>query len=288
MPKISHRNKVFISYSHADIGWLKRLQVHLKPLEREFQTEIWDDTHIQPGDQWRTEIDTALQEARAVILLISADFLASEFINTHELPNVLEKSRREGAHIFCLILSPSRFKRTKLSEFQAVNSPDNPITSMSHNDQEATFDKVAEMIEGIFETRGAGTSSTSVSEEVPDESGGFFDKREINEIITHSGMLYENEEIEKNLLIYSTEAQKTWLVSTGKRIFCILNEKGTLKSNQSITWVADKESLSPIGTRKYKKYSGLLDLQNHAGWLYSYRLFPTPDDLIGKVNDLLA
>jgi hypothetical protein len=282
------RSKVFVSYSHVDSKWLKRLQVHLRPLEKEFETEIWDDTKIKPGNQWKKEIDIALSHAKAAILLISADFLASEFITKYELPNLLEKSQKDGTFIISILLSPSRFKRTKLSEFQAVNSPDDPITSMSQNDQEATFDKVAEMIEGIFEPRGAKVAIGHSLQLESTETKGFLSKTEIIDVIIKSKTFAENEKIEKTILIYSTETQQTWLVSTRTRVYCILNENGTPKPNQTISWVSDKESLKPVGIRKYKKYSGLLDLHNHAAWLYTYRLFPKPDDLIKEVNELLT
>lgn len=76
----STRTKVFISYSHADKEWLERLRRHLKPLDREGRLECWDDTHIRPGDDWKQEIQNALDTAQVAVLLISADFFASDFI----------------------------------------------------------------------------------------------------------------------------------------------------------------------------------------------------------------
>jgi len=289
MPYINtqKRNKVFISYSHADSKWLIRLQVHLKPLEREFETDIWDDTKIKTGSLWKKEIDAALNQARVAILLVSADFIASDFIQNYELPSLLEKSKEDGAVIIPVLLSPSRFARTNLSDFQAVNTPDNPISAMSQNDQEKTFDKVAEMIEGIFETKKATIHSEYATKISATKSTGFLHEREIIEVVNASGFLAENESVEKALLIYSTEIQQTWLVSTRNRMFCLLNEKGTCKDRQSISWNASKDSLKPISTHKYKKYTGLLDLKNHAGWLYTYRLFPQPEDILSKVHALL-
>jgi internalin A len=80
MPANPHRDKVFISYSHHDTKWLERLRVRLKPLQRIHRVEIWDDTKLKPGSKWREEIANAIKSTAVAIPLISAEFLASDFI----------------------------------------------------------------------------------------------------------------------------------------------------------------------------------------------------------------
>src|SRR3712207_5436395 len=124
----STRTKVFISYSHADKAWLERLKWHLKPLVREGRLECWDDTHIRPGDDWKQEIRTALDTAQVAVLLISARFFASDFIDENELPPLLTAAQKKGVRILPVILSASRFARNPdLARFQTVNPPDQQI-----------------------------------------------------------------------------------------------------------------------------------------------------------------
>ena len=83
------RRTVFISYAHQDVVYLNRLTTHLRPLEREGLLEVWTDTKLIPGANWRREIELALKRARIALLLLSADFMASEFIHHYELPSLL-------------------------------------------------------------------------------------------------------------------------------------------------------------------------------------------------------
>ncbi len=83
------RHKVFISYSHHDAVMLARLQVHLKRLERDGLVTRWDDTDIRIGERWREKIRQAIGAAKIAILLVSPDFLASDFIAKDELPPLL-------------------------------------------------------------------------------------------------------------------------------------------------------------------------------------------------------
>lgn len=145
------RDAVFISYSHADSMWLKRLRVHLKPLERDHRISVWDDTRIQSGADWRNEIRKAIDNAKVAILLVSADFLASDFIATNELPPLLRAAAEDGAIILPVIVSPCRFSKTEgLARFQAVNDPQQPLKAMKGASREREFLKVVDAVEAAF------------------------------------------------------------------------------------------------------------------------------------------
>ena len=100
------RMHVFVSYSHKDEEYFTRLLVHLRPFERNGLIDAWSDTKIKAGQDWQQEIDAALKRATAAILLISADFLASDFIVNNELPPLLFRAQTEGVKIIPVILKP--------------------------------------------------------------------------------------------------------------------------------------------------------------------------------------
>jgi hypothetical protein len=142
--------------------WLERLQVHLKPLEREGIIDRWDDTRITAGQKWKTEIQKALDQARVAVLLISADFLASDFIADDELPPLLSAATNEGLVVLSIILSPSRFARTpSLSQFQAVNDPDRPLLNLERGQQEDIWVKLTADIEETLARPLPASTSTS-------------------------------------------------------------------------------------------------------------------------------
>jgi hypothetical protein len=141
------KKSVFISYSHADSEWLQRVKVHLKPLERNSVIDIWEDTRIKTGDNWKNEIEKALDTSQAAILLVSADFLASDFIVENELPQLLKIAQEQGTRIFQVIISPCCFDETEqLSQFQAVNSPSQTLIEMDRGNQERLLLQLAKDI----------------------------------------------------------------------------------------------------------------------------------------------
>lgn len=143
-------NLVFVSYSHADAKWLAGMRSHLKLLERHAGIEQWDDTKIKPGTHWREEIQNALDRAKVAVLLVSADFLASDFIVTNELPPLLNAAQERGTLILTLIVRPCRFERTELARFQAVNPPSKPLSALSSSRREEWYVKLSGLIEDAF------------------------------------------------------------------------------------------------------------------------------------------
>jgi len=132
------RTKVFVSHSHRDIDFLEDIKRHFKPFFG--QIDFWDDSEIQPGQKWKEEIRMAISETKVAILLVSTDFLGSDFIATDELPPLLDAAEKEGAVILIMIIKPCLFEDfPELNQFQAMNSPNNPISKMDSNEREELF-----------------------------------------------------------------------------------------------------------------------------------------------------
>ncbi len=125
------RTQVFISYSHKDATWLNRLKVNLDVLEDKYPIDVWADTKIQSGERWKDRIEGALNRARVAVLLVSQDFLASDFIKRYELPVLLEAAASKGLTILWVAITPSMVHETEIVTYQATNNPDRPLDSLS-------------------------------------------------------------------------------------------------------------------------------------------------------------
>ena len=143
------RLRIFVSYSQHDAAWLKRLRVHLKPLERDGLIDLWDDTRIATGSIWREQIDAAVESARVAVLLVSGDFLASDFIADNELPPLLEAADHDGCTIMPLLVQPSLFEESQLSRFQAVNREGSTLSELPAAEQEKTLVRLAKEIAAL-------------------------------------------------------------------------------------------------------------------------------------------
>src|SRR5262249_7997131 len=109
-PPKKERRKIFVSYSHRDKEYLERFRVHMMPLLRneEHLLELWDDGKIKGGQMWDKEIKEALATTKVAVLLISADFFASDYIYKEELPPLLEAARTGEVTILSVILGYCR------------------------------------------------------------------------------------------------------------------------------------------------------------------------------------
>ncbi len=146
------RRQLFISYSHRDGEWVERLRRMIKPLEQRYGLERWDDSRIQAGGLWRQEIEQALANASVALLLVSADFLASDFVTRSELPPLFRAAKQNGLRILWVPLRPSLWKHIpEIEQYQAVIPPGRTLAEMAEVEQERAFVQIAELILSTFQ-----------------------------------------------------------------------------------------------------------------------------------------
>lgn len=112
--------KVFYSYAHTDNDYLSDLQKHLKVLEKMGKIKSWHDREILPGDEWSEEIIGQLKEADIILFLVSADFLASDYIWRKEIDIAMERRSKGKAIVVPIILKPCLWKQTEFANLQAL------------------------------------------------------------------------------------------------------------------------------------------------------------------------
>jgi len=146
----SERNQVFISYSHKDKKWLQELKTMLTPLIHKQTVLAWDDSKIEAGSEWSKEIESALNSARVAVLMVSPNFLASEFIAKRELPQLLKAAQEGGLTVLWVHVSHSMYKETEIEIYQAAHDPSQPLSSLSKAKRDQTLVKICEKIQKAF------------------------------------------------------------------------------------------------------------------------------------------
>jgi hypothetical protein len=157
------RTKVFVSYSHKDRRWLDELRTYLAPLGDVL--DLWDDRRQEPGQRWLPQIEQALREAKAGLLLISPDFMASRFIQEHEVPRLLRRAEDDGVPLLCVYVraalvengSTSRdpvtgeTRTVRLPDFQWLNDPERALDALAKPRRGRELVEIAKRIRAVVQ-----------------------------------------------------------------------------------------------------------------------------------------
>jgi len=133
-PRRTSGMTAFVSYSHKDKSFRKRLETSLAPLRQDKLITTWNDEEIPPGTEWEHEIDERLNSADIILLLVSPDFIASKYISSRELPRALERHRSGSAIVVPIILRPSDWT-SRLGALQAVPREAKPVSTWDNSDE---------------------------------------------------------------------------------------------------------------------------------------------------------
>jgi len=135
---------VFCSYAREDEMWSRKLETHLSLLRRQGLISLWHDRLIVPGTDWAKTIDMQLETASIILLLVSADFFASDYCYGTEMKRALERQEAGEAQVIPILVRAVDWKDAPFAHLQALPTGANPIASWSDSDS-----ALANVAEGI-------------------------------------------------------------------------------------------------------------------------------------------
>ena len=142
---------IFLAYAHQDKDLLDRLEIHLSPLRRKVLLDIWSDVSINPGMNWKEEIDKHLESSQIILLLVSPDFLASDTFYNVEIKPALERYKRGEAKVIPIILRPVSWKETPFRNLQPLPANGEPVISSSGRSVDDALSNVAKGVQKAVE-----------------------------------------------------------------------------------------------------------------------------------------
>src|SRR5579864_5952422 len=127
--------KLFFCYAREDESLLLKLKKHLKPLQHEgIIDNLWYKRDIGAGAEWEKEIEKHLDTAQIILLLVSPDFMTSEYCYSKEMQRAMERHKKGEARVIPIILRPTDWQDV-LGHLQALPTEGKPITSWSNRDE---------------------------------------------------------------------------------------------------------------------------------------------------------
>jgi hypothetical protein len=143
---------IFFAYSREDSDLRERLDKHLSGLKRRNYINTWFDGQIEAGTEWEKEIDFALSKADIILLLISADFIASDYCFDVEMKKAISRHEKGDAVIIPIILHPCDWSDLPFSKIQGLPQNGKAITSENWKSPEFALSEIAKSIKETVES----------------------------------------------------------------------------------------------------------------------------------------
>ncbi len=207
------RNLIFVSYAHEDHRWLEELRKALSPLVRDSELTVWTDDQITPGASWRDPIENALSQARIAILLVSQDFLASDFRFEVELPRLFAAADKRQLTVLWIPVSHSLWEATPIRHFQAAWDPAQPLSTLSHAERERALVDISRNVARVLREEAATTRDAARSFSSPAQTSTFLIRK------VHLKNIRCFEDVTLDLLVDSRPSLRTVILgdnATGK------------------------------------------------------------------------
>lgn len=119
---------IFCCYARMDQMLLSQLKVHLMAMQRQRLITVWSDTDIDAGTPWAQEIEKHLDTAHIILLLVSADFIASDYCYSNEMLRAMQRHQRKEARVIPIILRTCDWTGTPFASLQALPVNAQPVT----------------------------------------------------------------------------------------------------------------------------------------------------------------
>ncbi len=127
--------EIFCSYSHNDEIFKNELEAHLAVLVRQNIIKLWHDRRINAGEVWEKELNENIYKSDITLLLISPDFIASDYCYCKEMKIATKKHKSNKAKVIPIIIRPVDWSDTPFSKFQALPKDGKPVTSWANRDE---------------------------------------------------------------------------------------------------------------------------------------------------------
>lgn len=139
---------VFCCYARADQSYLLELRKRLIPLQREGLIAIHTDIDVSPGEEWEPKIQQYLNTAHVILLLVSPDFIASDYCYSNEMKRALERHKEGKVLVIPILLRAVDLHRLPFGSIQCLPTDAKPIKSWADVD-DAFLDVTNGIIEAI-------------------------------------------------------------------------------------------------------------------------------------------
>lgn len=170
----SNAIKVFISYSSKDEAFCHRLITHLKPLEQQGLIEIWDYLQNAPDESWEYEVERDLDDANIILLLVSPDYLALDFLYDVDMRRALQRHESGDVVIVPVILRPVNWNGSPMANLQVLPRDGKPVTTWPNVDEPLAqvAQKVQELANAIARSKGLSRTPAPLSSLNPSSTAG--------------------------------------------------------------------------------------------------------------------
>ena len=258
----------------------------------------------------------AIDNAKVALLLISPDFLQSQFILEYEVPKLKERSEQGELIMIPLIVRPSPWEVFDwLSPIQGYLQDEMILSGCTTHQIESTLKKlvleidriVTDMKNDVDAEEEPSTSPVAIppdlSEEMPVEErgydlpqikgalkdvAGFLTNAGIGDLIKIAPQNPSGEGVIGLILVFKTRKQRTWLAATGSNLFCVLDGEKTASKGRFIQWVLPLGKTDPVNVRKREgRATGLVNIGPKQNWLYSQRIHPDHETLKTNIEKLI-